>query len=100
MGLIGVLMVSLKCTHPPAAASAMIAAMGYLTDIVHIFGLIAAVVLLVMDAFFFNRVLGGLPYPVWRADPKISRRYGVLAGIPDTEATFWQQMAVKIFQRR
>lgn len=100
MGLIGVLMVSLKCTHPPAAASAMIAAMGYLTDFVHILGLIAAVVLLVMDAFFFNRVLGGLPYPVWRADPKISRSYGVLAGIPDTEATFWQQMAVKIFQRR
>jgi len=53
-----------------------------------------------MDAFFFNRVLGGLPYPVWRADPKISRSYGVLAGIPDTEATFWQQMTVKIFQRR
>ncbi len=74
MGLIGVLMVSLKCTHPPAAASAMIAAMGYLTDIVHILGLIAAVVLLVMDAFFFNRVLGGLPYPVWRADPKISKK--------------------------
>jgi len=100
MGLIGVLMIAAKCVHPPAAASTLIAAMGYLTDSTKILGLLGAVVLLVLDAFIFNRILGGLPYPVWRADPKISRSYGLLAGIPDANATFWQQLRKKTFQHR
>ncbi|MBW1716072.1 MAG: hypothetical protein JRJ77_09640, partial [Deltaproteobacteria bacterium] len=59
-----------------------------------------AVILLVLEAIFFNRIIGGLPYPIWRADPNVARNYGVLAGIPETETTFWQQLAAKIFQRR
>lgn len=100
MGLIGVAMVIARCAHPPAAASTLIAAMGYLTDITKVLGLVGAVVLLVLNAFFFNRILGGLPYPVWRADPNVSRSYGLLAGIPDADTTFWQQLTAKIFQRR
>lgn len=100
MGLIGVVMVVARCTHPPAAASTLIAAMGYLDGAVKVLGLIGAVVLLVLNAFFFNRILGGLPYPVWRANPGVSRSYGLLAGIPDADTTFWQQLTTKIFRRR
>ncbi len=100
MGLIAVLMVTVRCVHPPGAASALIAAMGYLSNPVQALGLLAAVTLLILEAFLFNRIIGGLPYPVWRADPRISRSYGVLAGIPEPSANFWQQMATKIFQQR
>jgi CBS-domain-containing membrane protein len=100
MGLIAVIMVTGRCVHPPAAASALIAAMGYLANATQVLGLVAAVVLLVLEAFLFNRIVGGLPYPVWRADPTVSRSYGVLAGIPEVNANFWQQLATRIFQHR
>lgn len=100
MGLIVVIMVSMKCVHPPAAASALIAAMGYLENSFQIIGLIGAVILLICEAIFFNRIIGGLPYPIWKADPKTARNYGILTGIPDTETTFWRQLTIKIFQRR
>ncbi len=100
MGLIGVLMVILKCVHPPAAASALIAAMGYLSNLTQILGLIGAVILLVLEAIFFNRIIGGLPYPLWQANPKVARNYGELAGIPATGTTSWQQLITKTFQRR
>ena len=100
MGLIGVIMVCMKCVHPPAAASALIAAMGYLENSIQIIGIIGAVILLLWEAIFFNRIIGGLPYPLWTADPKVARNYGMLAGIPDTETTFWQQLTIKTFKRR
>ena len=100
MGLVSIAMIALRCVHPPAAASALIAAMGYLGNIVQVLGLPTAVVLLVFEALLFNRLLGGLPYPLWRSDPKISRMYGMLAGIPDAQGTFWQQLTGKIFQKR
>jgi CBS-domain-containing membrane protein len=100
MGLIGTLMVGLRCVHPPAAASALLAAMGYLATVGQVLGIIAAVVLLVLEAIFFNRLIGGLPYPLWQAKPKIARNYGELAGAPVTETTFWRQLAAKTFERR
>ena len=100
MGLVGIIMVAVGCVHPPAAASALIAAMGYLHNATQALGLLGAVALLVLNAFFFNRILGGLPYPVWRADPNLIRSYGSLAGIPDVKANYWRQMEAKIFQRR
>jgi CBS-domain-containing membrane protein len=100
MGFIGLLMVTARCVHPPAAASALIAGMGYLANAEQVLGILGAVILLVMEAIFFNRVIGGLPYPLWRADPKIARNYGQLAGIPETGTTFWQQLATRTFQRR
>ncbi|MBW2341144.1 MAG: HPP family protein [Deltaproteobacteria bacterium] len=50
MGLIGILMISVRCVHPPAAASALIAAMGYLANPEQILGIIGAVILLVLEA--------------------------------------------------
>ena len=94
------LMIVLHCEHPAAAGSALVAAMGYLETPAQIVGLPIAVVLLVTEAFIFNRIIGGLPYPLWRTDLKISQNYGLLAGIPDAKTTFWQQMAVRMFQRR
>jgi len=57
-------------------------------------------VLLVLEAILFNRIIGGLPYPLWRADPKVARNFGAMAGIPDSETTFWRQLAAKTLQRR
>ncbi len=100
MALTSTAMIRLRCAHPPAAATALIAAMGHLTNAIQILGLLAAVVLLVVEAVFFNRVLGGLPYPLWQADPAVCRTYGVLAGMPDAGATFWQRLAAQILKHR
>jgi CBS-domain-containing membrane protein len=100
MGLICLMMIIVKCVHPPAAASALIAAMGYLQSVEQIMGFIVAVILLVLEGIFFIKILGGLPYPLWRADPQVARNYGELAGIPATGINFWQQLAIKSYQRR
>jgi CBS-domain-containing membrane protein len=100
MGFSCVTMVLLQCVHPPAAASALIAAMGYLQTAEQVLGIIAAVILIVLAAIVFNRLIGGLPYPLWRADPKVARNFGEMAGITQGETTFWRQLAAKNFQRR
>jgi CBS-domain-containing membrane protein len=100
MGVSGVIMVGVKCVHPPAAASALIAAMGFLNSMDQVLGVIGAMTLLVLEAILFNRIIGGLPYPLWRADPKIARNFGAMAGIPESETTFWRQLATKTLQRR
>lgn len=100
MVLISIAMISTRSIHPPAAASALIAAMGYLHNPMQILGLPAAVVLLVFLALLLNRLVGGLPYPLWRADPSASKLYGILAGNPDRGATFWGQLNKQLYQRR
>ncbi len=100
MGLACFLMVLCKCVHPPAAASALIASLGYLESPEHVLGIAAAVVLLLPEALFFNRVIGGLPYPVWQFDAKVARHFGEMAGIPANEITFWRQAAMQTFQSR
>lgn len=100
MGLTCLLMILFKCVHPPAAASALIASLGYLVSAEHVIGIAAAVILLLLAALFFNRIIGGLPYPLWRFDPKVSRHFGEMAGIPANEITFWRQTAMKTFQSR
>lgn len=100
MGLISVMMIATQSTHPPAAASALIAAMGYLENPVQLLGIASALVLLVLEAFLFNRLLGGLPYPIWRPDPKVSQKYRALAGLQEAKTTFWGQLADKMFQQR
>jgi CBS-domain-containing membrane protein len=93
-------MVALRCTHPPAAASGLLAAMGYLSDPMRALGLCLAAVLLVLEAMVFNRLLGGLPYPWWRADPNLARRFGALAGLGSARDNYWQQMTARIHQGR
>ncbi len=99
-GLTSSVMIVVKCAHPPAAATALIAVMGYLDDPYKIGGIVIAVVLLACEGIFFNRILGGLPYPVWRADPKVVQQYGVLAGIPKGDESYWEQLAKKLYQQR
>jgi hypothetical protein len=55
---------------------------------------------MVFDAVIFNRIIGGFPYSMWRADLTVARSYGVLARIPETGTTFRQQLAAKTFQQR
>lgn len=100
MGAICLMMIVFKCVHPPAAASALIAAMGYLQNIEQIAGFLLATILLVLEGVFFIKLVGGLPYPLWRADPQVARNYGELAGIPATGISFWQQLAMRSYQRR
>ena len=98
MGMISFIMIWLRCIHPPAAATALIVAMGSITSPLQAFGFLAAVILLITLAFIFNRLLGGLPYPTWRHDPDIARHYGELAGLPATHNQgYWQQMVERIF---
>ncbi len=98
MGLSSLAMIWLQCNHPPATATALIVAMGHLNSVVHVFGFLVAVVLLITLAFLFNRILGGLPYPFWRHDAEVAARYGTLAGIPDQRRNYWQQLSARMFQ--
>ena len=100
MGISGMIMVVAKCIHPPAAASALIAAMGFLNSAEQVLGVLGAMILLVLEAIVFNRFIGGLPYPLWRANPKVARNFGAMAGIPESENTFWRQRVAKTFQQR
>jgi len=100
MGLICASMIGFNCVHPPAAATALMGAMGYLNSIPHVIGLLSAVLVLVIEAFIFNRLLGGLPYPSWAPDPKVLKDYGSLAGLPGAKSTVWAQFADKVFERR
>ena len=97
MGLSSLAMIWLECNHPPATATALIVAMGYITSFIQFIGFIVAVVLLITLAFFFNRVLGGLPYSYWRHDPDVSSHYGTLAGISNRRKGYWQQLSSKMF---
>lgn len=100
MGLTSIAMVVLRCVHPPAAATALIAAMGYLENILQVGGTLMAVLFLVAEAIFFNRLLGGMPYPLWRFDHEKVKNYAAIAGMPEHGKTFWQRTANKTFQRR
>jgi CBS-domain-containing membrane protein len=100
MGLSSLSMIWMECNHPPATATALIVAMGYITSFSHVAGFIAAVIFLISLAFLFNRILGGLPYSHWRHDPEISAHYGTLAGITNRRQGYWQQLAEKMFQSK
>lgn len=101
MALVSVGMILARCAHPPAAATALIVATGFLNEPVQALGLLGAVFLLILEAIFFIRLQAGLPYPLWRSDPEISRHYGSLAGIPQSGTSFWQQLMVgAVFSNR
>lgn len=100
MGLTSIAMLGLRCIHPPAAATALIAAMGFLSNPVQVAGTLAAVLFLVAEAILFNRIIGGLPYPLWRFEADNVKNYCTIAGVPEHGKTYWQQMAAKTFLRR
>lgn len=100
MGGVSICMVLIKCVHPPAAATALIAAMGYLDNVAQVGGVIIAVLFLAMEAILFNRFIGGLPYPYWRHDPNIDRTYQSLTGQSPQSMSRWQKLAEKTFDKR
>ena len=100
MGLTSVAMIAIRCVHPPAAATALIAAMGFLDSIVQIGGVLVAVIFLVLEAIVFNRLLVGLPYPIWRFNPDVIKDHPTLAGLPRHGQTPWQKMVTRTFHRR
>ena len=97
MGLSSLAMIWLECNHPPATATALIVAMGFITTPVQAFGFVVAVLLLIGLAFLFNRILGGLPYSCWRHDPDVAARYGTLAGITNRRQGYWEQLTSRMF---
>ena len=61
---------------------------------------VGVVLAAVVEAILLNRTLGGLPYPLWRADPKIVRNYRSLAGLSGATRTAWQELALRTARRR
>src|SRR5437764_10898049 len=64
LGLTAGLMVLLKSPHPPAGATTLIVSLGILRQPWQLVLLMAAVVLLTLQAIVINR-LAGFPYPLW-----------------------------------
>jgi CBS-domain-containing membrane protein len=73
LGFSAALMVWLDIPHAPAAATAMIVALGVIETSMHLLVFMVAVVLLIGQAHIVNR-LAGLPYPWWspRKDSNVS----------------------------
>jgi CBS-domain-containing membrane protein len=64
LGLTSGLMVLVRAPHPPAGATTLIISLGLLRTPAQMAVLMAAVVLLTLQAIGINR-LAGVPYPVW-----------------------------------
>jgi CBS-domain-containing membrane protein len=64
LALTASVMALLDAPHPPAGATTLIVALGLLTEVNELLILMAAVVLLTVQAFVINRA-AGLPYPTW-----------------------------------
>jgi CBS-domain-containing membrane protein len=60
-------MVLLRAPHPPAGATTLIVSLGLLHTPLQLAVLMAAVILLCIQAVVINR-LAGLPYPLWRKE--------------------------------
>lgn len=65
------LMVWLRVPHAPAGATTLIVATGLMRTPLQLLILMAAVVLLLIQAFVINR-LAGVPYPVWSPGPAVT----------------------------
>ena len=98
--IIGLLMIMLRCVHAPAAATALIAALGYFRTPLQVLGLVAAVVFLLLEAIVFVKLLGGLPYPLWKPNHKLTKPYRQLADGIDARRGFWEEAAAKIYKLR
>jgi CBS-domain-containing membrane protein len=99
MGVAFAGMILLRCPHSPAAVTALIASTGYVVKTHHVIGFMAAVFLLVVEAFLLIRILGGIPYPLWKYDPKVAEDYNELADMKEGK-TFWQRYSSQTFMRR
>lgn len=69
LGLTNGLMVAFRAPHPPAGATTLIVSLGILHTFEHLSILMGAVVLLTIQAWVINRLVG-LPYPYWSSSPE------------------------------
>jgi len=79
LGLTAGVMVLLKSPHPPAGATTLIVSLGILTHPWQLLLLLAAVILLTLQAIAINR-LAGIPYPLWNPIQDESASTGAKAG--------------------
>lgn len=86
----------LRCDHPPAAASALLAAMGWFSEPLQVVALIAAAGLLCLEAMLLTRIVGGLPYPRWSPAEELVKLYGPLAGGPEEACSHWLRIQDRI----
>lgn len=100
MALVCAGMLFLKCAHSPAAVTAIIASTGYLVETNQVIGFVAAVVLIVLEAILFNRVLGGIPYPLWGYNQKVAEDYKELTDMSEGKGGFWGQVVRQTLSRR
>ncbi len=81
LGLTGALMLLLHILHPPAASTALLASLGYLSTPLQFGGLILALLLVLFQCKVMH-FLAGIPYPWWSAgrkgDPRLSAKGFVL----------------------
>ncbi len=68
LGVISALMIAGDFPHPPAASTTLIVSMGMMIHWMELLALMAAVILLTVQAFVINR-FSGIVYPVWRVKP-------------------------------
>ncbi|WP_168719022.1 HPP family protein [Thermosulfurimonas marina] len=80
VALTGLLLVLFNLQHPPAAATAMLAAAGYFSSPENILGFLLALILLLLEGLFLHR-LSGVVYPLWtipgeKEEPPIRTKLG------------------------
>lgn len=68
LGLTAGLMVLFNVAHPPAAATALIVALGITTHPIQLVAILIAVALLALQALTINR-LAGVDFPLWSPSP-------------------------------
>jgi len=93
-------MLLLRCSHPPAAATALLAAMGWIQDPLTTAALVASAILLCLEAVVLLRIFGGLPYPLWNPAPDMARLYGALSGGDEATTSGWERIHDELLGRR
>jgi CBS-domain-containing membrane protein len=74
LGVTSGAMALLQLPHPPAAATALIVSLGFLTHLADALTFYAGVIALVGQGFVIDR-LSGLRYPLWSAESRHSRHH-------------------------
>jgi CBS-domain-containing membrane protein len=60
-----------KVEHPPAGATTLIISLGIMNTISDLTIMIAAIIVLCMASWVFNR-MSGIPYPLWKWKPSVA----------------------------
>ena len=68
------LLVYLDVEHPPAASTTLMFSLGFMSSLLDLAILMAAVVLVIAQAVVINR-RAGFPYPLWRLKPHLIEEY-------------------------